>query len=306
MKILFTGGGGAGNEAIWKLLCNRYDLHFGDADQDAISLSIPSKHRHTLPYACDDNFISKIAEICGELKIDLLVPGVDEELLQLCLNREEKNVPKIFAPSANFIALMLDKLRCFEFLMQSELSVPETFLVDQAERLHFPMIVKPRWGRGSRGVCIVRSITEIEAYKILYKPAPESLIVQELVNGIEYTVLVAGDKEGRLKAVVPVKVICKKGITIRAKTEGNLAIFDYAKKFQDIFKVSGVYNIQCIVNSRGKVLPFEVNPRISTTLCLSIASGFDPFKEEEYTQSVFFPTSDLHLKRNWLNDIYRI
>ena len=38
----------------------------------------------------------------------------------------------------------------------------------------------------------------------------------------------------------------------------------------------GCYNIQLILTSDGTVMPFEINPRISTTYCLTVASGIDP------------------------------
>ena len=42
-KILFTGGGGTGNEAIYRLLSSKYEVNFADADLKAISNSIPKK-----------------------------------------------------------------------------------------------------------------------------------------------------------------------------------------------------------------------------------------------------------------------
>lgn len=304
-RIFFTGGGGAASEALWRLLSNRHDLHFGDANRDAISPSIPDERCHNLPYANDEKFIPEIAELCNKLQINLLVPGVDEELLPLCLSRETGNIPEIFAPSADFVSLMLDKLKCLESIKLMGLSAPKTLPIDQAAEIDFPLIVKPRRGRGSRGVRVLNSTAEIEAYKTLYQLDSQSLIAQEFVHGVEYTVCVAGNKKGHLMAIVPVKVIYKKGITIRAKIENDPRIIDYARQFQETFKVSGVYNIQCMLNREGKVLPFEVNPRISTTFCLAIASGFDPFQHDESSdEKIFLPKIELYLKRNWYNNIY--
>ena len=50
-RLLFTGGGGAGIEAQWRLLQDKYELHFADADAAAIDPRIPAARRHAIPLA---------------------------------------------------------------------------------------------------------------------------------------------------------------------------------------------------------------------------------------------------------------
>jgi carbamoyl-phosphate synthase large subunit len=99
----------------------------------------------------------------------------------------------------------------------------------------------------------------------------------------------------------------KKGITIQAKIDMNNLIIEYAKKFHYHYRTSGIYNIQCILTQSGVVYPFEINPRISTTFCLSVAAGFDPFElyfNETSEKELFVPSNELSLQRNWVNSIY--
>ena len=49
-KLFFTGGGGAGNEAMWRYFNNDYDVLFGDADIQSIDLAIPQTNMHKIPY----------------------------------------------------------------------------------------------------------------------------------------------------------------------------------------------------------------------------------------------------------------
>ena len=42
-KILFTGGGGVGNELIWRVLNRKYQLFFCDSNINKISSIIPKK-----------------------------------------------------------------------------------------------------------------------------------------------------------------------------------------------------------------------------------------------------------------------
>lgn len=305
-RILFTGGGGAGNEAIWRLLSHKYELYFADACIESIDHAIPEERRLLIPFANQDDFVHKIKKISSENNIDIIVPGVDEELIPLCKNRAEFG-SEIFAPPLEFVELMLNKLDCANSIIAAGLRAPKTVPISDINELDLPFILKPRSGRGSRGVSIIKSERGIDAYKLLHNSDSSEIIGQELCVGDEYTILVAGDMEGRLVASIPVKIDIKKGITISAKTELNLTINDYVKNFHNAFKPTGVYNIQCILTKGGVVLPFEVNPRISTTFCLGIASGFDPFSDMSTlskNKAIFTPEREFNIRRSWYNNIW--
>jgi carbamoyl-phosphate synthase large subunit len=306
MRILFTGGGGAGSEALWRILNKKYTLFFADAVLDNIDKSIPTDSRIEIAFANSKNYLESIKSVCDKNEIDLIVPGVDEELMQFdsFLN---KDVTEVFLPNKDFVRIMLDKYACAKAIKSTGLNGPKTFTVGRASEIGFPLIVKPKTGRGSRGVRIVNSLKELNAYKILYPTNEEDFIVQELAIGTEYTVLVSANKKGQLNAIIPVKVDQKIGITIQAKIDMNNLIIEYAKKFHSHYRTSGIYNIQCILTQSGVVYPFEINPRISTTFCLSVAAGFDPFElyfNETSGEELFTPSNELSLQRNWVNNIY--
>lgn len=298
-KIMFTGGGGAGTEAIWRVLSDRYELYFADADPDAIPGLVPASRRVRIPFAGDANFLAALEAVCQQHRIDVLVPGVDEELVPIRANQPGFSLPTLLAPSLDFIRLMLDKLRCCNAIAAAGLSAPRTLPVDRIDEMSYPLIVKPVSGRGSRGVSVLHSRDELLAYKLLNKSQDSSLIAQELRGGTEYTVQVSVDASGRLNAIIPVRVVQKKGITIRAETERNEAIIAYIQAFHQAFPTTGIYNVQCMLDAAGGIYPFEVNPRISTTFCMALALGFDPFSDD--TQTLFVPETNIRLKRSWVN-----
>ena len=307
-RILFTGGGGAGTQSLWTSLSSRYDIFFADACKDRIDDIVTESNKVAIPLASADNFILELLRVIQDKRIDVLVPGVDEELLVISQNKALLDT-KILLPNSDFIEQMLDKLICMQTMHAKGLTVPKTQLISQESDISFPQIIKPRSGRGSRGVAIVNSAEEISAYEVFYKTEKNSIICQELAFGTEYTVLIAADINARLKAIIPVKVEQKKGITIRATTEIQKEVIDYCTLFQKTFKASGIYNLQCILTKENKVIPFEINPRISTTFCLGIAAGFDPFTSlftENLTSKVFYPEKKYTLKRNWHNQIKEV
>lgn len=306
-RILFTGGGGAGNEAIFRLFADLYDMHFADADPAAIDPTIPAERRHCIPMASSSNFVSGVMDLVRRLQIDLLVPGVDEELPALAGLADEGSDVDILVPDATYVNTMLDKFLTARTLRDKGLEALETITADdgRADAFRYPCIAKPRRGRGSRGVRIIGGTTERDAYLVLTgRPAVET-VLQELASGQEYTVLMAADKRARLRAVVPVRVDVKRGITIRAETDSSDVVIRACRAIHEALPARGLYNIQCILTGEdGPLLPFEINPRISTTFCLAAAAGVDPmslYLDNDNGDSSLAPFRTVVLRRNWRN-----
>lgn len=178
-------------------------------------------------------------------------------------------------PPADFISTHLDKFTSNKFLHTHGLPVPQTERLLERQKISFPCIAKPIHGRGSRGVAIIRSEEELSAHVVLSRISPSYFIIQELLQGEEYTVMMAADRKGVLCAVVPVRVALKRGITLRAATEFDQQIIDACRAIHEANPVPGCYNIQLVKTETGDVKPFEINPRISTTACLAVAAGVD-------------------------------
>lgn len=309
ITVLFTGGGGAGNEALFRLLGKKYTLHFGDSDVIAIDPGIPKDRRHELPWASDPDFVRKMGEICRRLNIDLLVPGVDEELLLLARNAATLLPARLLLPDANYVETMLDKRLMVKALANREIPVPLSHtLADDFQDMHFPCITKPRRGRGSRDVSVLASFDEAVALKSKLGSSAREMLIQEKIEGAEYTVQMVADSSGRLCAIVPVKVGIKRGITLRAETEAETRVISACRSIHEVFPACGCYNIQLILTQEGKVLPFEINPRISTTLCLVVAAGIDPvsiFLGEACPEGLLPFMTGIRLQRHWANHFSR-
>lgn len=134
-----------------------------------------------LPGIYSPGYIDRLLEKCVSRKIDLLIPGHDDEALLLSRNGrklEDAGIKAVVA-GRGLMELARDKLK-----MGSALSrIADAFLVtceikDAAGlvgngALSFPLMAKPRSGAGSRGVMIV---TDSEALR----GVPADYIIQEL------------------------------------------------------------------------------------------------------------------------------
>jgi carbamoyl-phosphate synthase large subunit len=261
-RVLFTGGGGSGTTALWRLLGGKYELYFADADIRNIPPVIPSHRRVSVPLASASGFWETLRTICTDRGIDVLVPGVDEELQSL---PEKRDGVAIMAPNNDFIR-WCNKVTLSTYLTAHGLDAPKNDGM-------FPVILKPRHGRGSRGVHVANSDSQVAAWRHLYGQKP---VMQEMLHGTEYTCMVASRYDGKLGTVVPVRIESKRGITIRGVTERQPDVIAYCERLHYAMKGSACYNVQLMHCKDGRVAAFEINPRVSTTLCLSIAAGVDP------------------------------
>lgn len=298
-RILITGAGGAGSIEIWNFLKRKYKLYFCDQDISLIHPSIPNNRKFQVPSAKNSLYIKSINSIIIKLKINLLVPTVDEEINVLLTKKN--NIKNIFCPPKKISLVFLDKFKTSVFLKNNKLNDLNSLVVKRKK--FFPknknLIVKPRFGRGSVMTHRISSYSQFKSYLNLYKLKAADVIVQKFIKGQEYTIFVDADENGKLKSIVPVKVLRKKGVTLHGVTENNKKIIDFVKKFNTKFKSQNSYNLQLIIKNK-KIYVIEINPRISTTFIITLKLGYDPFIKLNRT-SIFIPKKKIILKRFWNN-----
>jgi carbamoyl-phosphate synthase large subunit len=275
ITVLLTGAGGVATPfLIHHLMSKGYRVLTADMDPHATGLFLADRG-FVIPKADDRNFLSAIRRLCSEENVNVIIPLVDEELLPI--SDLEQTGLIILAPRKEFIELCLDKFRLAKTLETMNIPVPETRLAcDGPGNLAFPCVVKPRTGRGSREVEILGSEKAYEDWLTSLKRSSDAYILQEYISGTEFTISVVVWRDGRIQAVLPKKIISKRGITHLAITEHNEKIEKYCTQIQEKLHADGPFNVQlrCEQNT-GNPLLFEINPRYSTTTSLTIGAGID-------------------------------
>jgi carbamoyl-phosphate synthase large subunit len=261
LTVLVTGAGGAAFPFIATTLRGQgYRVIAADMDNHAVGLHLADKG-YVIPSGDSPRWLPAVEEICRRENVSVLLPLVDEELLPAW----GASVPVIL-PRPEFIELCLDKYK----LMKALPNTPKTILASDRFTLDFPVIVKPRRGRGSRGVMVAH--TESELASVADR---EDLLIQDYIEGTEYTVSVVLWRDGDIQAIVPKEIICKRGITRLAVTKRNKKIDRLCEEIQDKLKADGPFNAQLKINKEGEPILFEINPRYSTTTTLTAAAGVD-------------------------------
>lgn len=311
-NILITGAGGAAIPDIVRILKreNLFNIFLCDIKPITGIETIADKF-FIVPMANSKDYIPEIKKIIKEAKLDAVVPGVDEELLEFVKLRNEMEFPKIVMPNSDFVRLALNKYELNKTLESKGLVVPKTYHIRDMSKidaafLKNKIIAKPICGRGSRGIFYLNSPSEVQSIQPYLLIKQSESIFQECIDGDEYTVSVVVSVSGTLLDVIPKRIINKRGITIEAITERNPYVIEYCKKISELLGVKGAFNVQLILNKENQPYVFEINPRFSTTTVLTSESGFSEIEialldvlGEPYDVSVW--NENVRLYRKWTN-----
>jgi carbamoyl-phosphate synthase large subunit len=229
---------------------------------------------HLMPLSDDPSYVDRILGLCVEERIGLVVPTIDDELPVFSDARkrfEERGI--LVAVSDAFVTnLCNDKFATSAYLRDRGIPAAEAWLPDTVPHdARFPLFVKPRFGRGSVGAFCARDRRELDFF-LSYVPGA---VVQEYLDGLEYTIDLFCDLDGRALSAVPRhRAVIRSGVIDRGRTVADPSLIELATTCAAALTFVGACNIQCrVVNGRPVI--FEINPRFSGGIPLTIASGAD-------------------------------
>lgn len=230
------------------------------------------------------NYIKTLLEICRNHEVSAVVSLNDLELPILAENKELFDTvgSKIIVASSEAIDIAFDKKRTIEFATALGIESPLTFtsLSDAMQaiasgELHFPLVVKPRWGSASIGLEFPTNLTELElAFRLLslrlgrtmlaeasQSDFDNTILIQEKIEGIEFGVDVLNDFNGCTRQVyVKEKLAMRAGETDKSVLRNHPEIENLGHKIGNALKHIG--NLDCDVFEKdGRLYLLELNPR---------------------------------------------
>lgn len=243
-----------------------------DINSLSAGLYVSDKH-YLVPASSDRNFIPAVLEICKKENIKLLIPTRDGELLLFAKNKDKfkKQGTHVMVSNPEVIEVCNDKYRFYQFLTRNNIPAPKTYHPHKINfpAAHYPLLVKSRYGSGSKSVFKVENEKELKFF-VNYIPNP---VVQEFINGKEYTIDLFSDFNGKVLTVVPrerIEIFC--GESYKGKTTNDIQIIKYAKNLAEKLGTIGHITIQCIKND-DRIKFIEVNPRFGGGAALGIKAG---------------------------------
>jgi carbamoyl-phosphate synthase large subunit len=229
---------------------------------------------HMVPLSSDPGYVEHILDLCDQERIGLLVPTIDDELPVFSASRglfAARGV-RVAISDAFVTNLCNDKYATSAYLRAHGVASAEAWLPDTVpDDVCYPVFVKPRFGRGSVGAFRADDRRQLEFF-LSYVSGP---VIQEFLDGPEYTIDLFCDFDGRPLSVVPrERAVIRAGVIDRGRTVASQALIDLAVQCAAVLKFEGACNIQCrVVDGRPSI--FEINPRFSGGIPLTIAAGAD-------------------------------
>ncbi|MGD9855882.1 MAG: ATP-grasp domain-containing protein [Planctomycetaceae bacterium] len=221
---------------------------------------------HRVPYCYDAGFEPCITAICREEQIELIIPGTDYEVVYL--GELAARLPMILGSPSDVARVFVDKLMTFERFEKRGIPFAASCLPSEFAGQFDRVVVKPREGRGSRGIHID-------------PPDPclfdETFLVQERIVGREITTAFYVTRGGELHGHITFERELSAGTTERCgvSTAFDALVGPLVHAIHASFDLRGPCNVQSIVTADGDIVPFEVNCRYSGTNSLRSQFGFE-------------------------------
>ena len=307
ITVLITGvgGGGVGEQVMKSLrLCgNRYRIIGTDMTRFSIGM-YRADNECLLPPARDANYIDELLWVCGEEKVQVVVPGSEPELRAISENRQKftERGTLLLANSQGVIDRCMNKWETHLWLKEHGFKTPDSCLPDRDDvpDIELPAIVKPAVGGGGSFNCyMAQDQEELSFFTNYIRKQGLQPIVQRYMGAAnsEYTVGVLTDMvNGELLGSIALRREITSGLSNRmripARGGGRELVVssgisqgefrDYPQVRQECERIAlalgskGPLNIQCRVHN-GEVYVFEINPRLSgTTYLRTLAGRNDP------------------------------
>lgn len=272
MRILLTGVGGPAGRALAEQLSARGHWVAG-TDLRPAGLGLDA-FQQVCPVA-DAGYLPALVELTHEWAVDAIIPSISEELPLLARLREHLPVPVLIG-SPDAVATADDKLLTAARLHAAGVAVPRFAVpsafrsaADAIEEVGGPIIVKPRVGRGGRGVWLIEEPEAVgPAAESFWAGLDDSSIVQEFAPGQEYAPVLFRESEGVFPASVALlKTELKEGVVGNAisvtRADGPEAddVRAVAQAAADALDLTGPIDIDVRRRADGTPVVLEVNAR---------------------------------------------
>ena len=252
----------AGINTIKSLKMVKYPVRIVASDSNPISAGFFMSDAHeVLPEIDSKLYVSRLLDIVEKHKIEILMPSSGYDIYQYSDNKEKllKLGALPVVSDKKTMERCKDKMQTFNYLSK-KFDLPFT-TIDYKKTSRFPLIAKPRYGKGSKG--IVKIDNEKELKYVQTKRDKDNLIFQEYLPGTEYTIDVLSDLECEPIIAVPrIRLETKAGISTIGKIVKDENISDTCKSIAKCLKIRGPCCIQMKESKEGILKIVEVNPRM--------------------------------------------
>jgi carbamoyl-phosphate synthase large subunit len=223
-----------------------------------------------LPEADGHYYIKRLFEIVEKHNVQVLMPSSGYDIYPYSENREAlANIGATAVVSdREVLEICRDKMLTFK-KVSGKYQLPFT-TVDPDKVRSFPVIAKPRFGKGSRDVIKLNNEADLRYVASNFR----NTIFQEFLPGVEYTVDVLSNMEKKPIIAIPrIRIQTKAGISTKGKIVRDA---DLEINCMDVAREVGIRGPCCIQmkeSSEGQLRLVEINSRLGGGTIFSTLAG---------------------------------
>jgi len=227
-----------------------------------------------IPQADEHSFLDRLFQIVKMYQVEVLMPSSGSDIYPYSENRTQlaERGAEAIVSDRDKLEICRDKMLTFQTL-SNKFVLP--FTTAESDKIDtFPVLAKPRFGKGSRG--IVKIDDESDLRYIISKR--DDLVFQEYLPGTEYTVDVLSDLDGKPIIAVPrIRMQTKAGISTKGRVLRDPALEMDCMKIAELVGIRGPCCMQMKESAEGRLKLIEINPRMGGgTIFTSLAGANFP------------------------------
>ena len=236
------------------------------------------------PLIYDSEYIPFLLEYCQDNRIDAIISLFDIDLPVLAKHRDDFQSigTNVIVADYDKVVICNDKWETFCFLKEKKICVPETFLsvedaiyAEKQGSVHYPFIIKPRWGMGSIAIFEAENEQELRVFYakvksyiqntyLKYESAMDlgnCVIIQEKLEGQEFGLDVINDLDSNfVTTIVKQKYAMRSGETDCAVTVNNSELKMLGEKLSNVMKHRANMDVDIFYHNE-KYYVLEMNAR---------------------------------------------
>lgn len=223
-----------------------------------------------IPEAEADDYLEVLLNIIDKYSIQVLMPSSGYDIFPFSdyKTKLKKHGVIPVVSDRKILEICRDKISTFDRL-KTEFSLPFTTLNPEEINI-YPVIAKPRYGKGSRDIVQVNDEKELRYVSSKFS----NMIYQEFLPGDEYTIDVMSDLEGNPIVSVPrVRLQTKSGISTKGKIILDKYLIEESMKIVRKLRIIGPSCIQMKRDKLGDFKLVEINPRLGGGTIFTTLAG---------------------------------
>jgi carbamoyl-phosphate synthase large subunit len=244
----------------------RYDIVSAFAEHATVVAADPNPlapaqyaahHRRAVPRIDDPSYVPALRALCDEHDLGAVVPLTDLDIEVLAHARVAGELPAL-VPDPEIARATFDKYEAHLLLQRLGLPSPPTVLPGERPD-SYPVMVKPRQGSGARSI---HRADDERAAQFFVGYVDEPTMIQQLMDGPEFSIDCLSDLHGRCLNAIPRTMIeSRGGESIKGTVIADGELIDLGRRVVEALGVRGPCTVQAFRDKQVGLGITDVNTR---------------------------------------------